>query len=194
MGTSAVLFAGCLPVGRHAGGVADPRSLVAGLGDMGAGRYVIDQPDVAPNGATLAQCDAPKNGGTSVNNHFVFDNRVTGQTLGERAIRIRWKALGAKCHLLIDAHMVADNGGFANDHPSSVVDEEMFADGGTRVNVDAGFRMSDFTAHARQKGKLQLVKLMSDAVMDHRVQAWITQQNFVHATGGRVPCISRQGV
>jgi hypothetical protein len=55
------------------------------------------------------------------------------------ALLIQRKALGAQGDPLVDAHIVADDAGLADDDPGAMVDETAFADGGPRVNVDAGY-------------------------------------------------------
>ena len=44
---------------------------------------------------------------------------------------------------------VADDGRFADDHASGVIDEEVLADGGSRVDVDGGAAMGAYSVMMR---------------------------------------------
>src|SRR5690606_11823186 len=105
------------------------RSLVAGLRDVCARRHVIDKPDIAPDGASLAQGDAPQDCGARVDDDVVFHDRVTRQALGERAVGVCREALGTQGDRLVDTHVIADDGRFTYHDAGAVVDEEGFAGG-----------------------------------------------------------------
>lgn len=56
--------------------------------------------------------------------------------------------------------------GFADDNARSVVDEEVLADVGAGMNVNACCGMGHFGNDAGNDRHLQQIKLMSDAVVD----------------------------
>ena len=88
---------------------------------------------------------------------------------------------------LVEPHAVADDGGLADHHAGAMVDEEAAADGGARMDVDAGVGMGDLGHHARQHGHAQPVQHVGQAMVDHRGHAGIAQQHLVGAVRGRRP-------
>src|SRR3546814_13262512 len=68
----------------------------------------------------------------------------------------------AQRHALIDRHIVADLGGFADDG-KSVVDEEVAADLHPGVNVDGGQKPREVVHHTGQEIQLPQEKQVSDA-------------------------------
>jgi hypothetical protein len=97
------------------------------------------------------------------------------------ALGILGKALGAQRHGLVDAHVLADDGGFADHHTGAVVDEEAGADLCAGVDVDAGLPMGQLGHDAAQQRQLQPVEGVGDAVVDQRQHAGVAQHHLVHA-------------
>src|SRR3546814_17028093 len=80
----------------------------------------------------------------------------------------------AQRHALIDRHIVADLGGFADDG-KSVVDEEVAADLHPGVNVDGGQKPREVVHHTGQEIQLPPEKPVSDAVKRKRMNPRIKQ-------------------
>ena len=78
------------------------------------------------------------------------------------------KALGTERHALIEPDTVADDGGFADDHSGSVVDEEALADAGAGVDVDPGLGVGEFGDDTRNERHLKFVEFVGDAVARQR--------------------------
>ena len=69
---------------------------------------------------------------------------------------------------LIDGDVLADLGGLADDHPRSVVDEQPFAESGSRVDLDAGEQTSDLRHQAWGPRAPRAARGRSAARWNHR--------------------------
>ena len=61
---------------------------------------------------------------------------------------------------VLQLHMVTDSSCLADNYTGAVVDKEITADLGARVNIDPGPAMSPFRHHSREKRELLLVELV----------------------------------
>src|SRR3546814_9508795 len=75
---------------------------------------------------------------------------------------------------LVDGHLVADLGAFA-DHGEAVVDEEMAADGRAGMDVDGGQKARQVVDGAGEEIKLALEQPVRDAVQPQRQHTRIKQ-------------------
>ena len=75
-----------------------------------------------------------------------------------------------------------------------MVDEKARADGGARVDVDAGGAVRQLGHQPRQQRHAQLVQLVRQPVVDDGVDAGVAQQHLVHAVGRRVALVGGQHV
>jgi hypothetical protein len=62
---------------------------------------------------------------------------MAGDTLDGVTRLVEREAAGTQRHALVDLHVAPDDTSLADDDTRAVVDGEIFADGGTGVNVDA---------------------------------------------------------
>ena len=92
----------------------------------------------------------------------------------------------AQRHALIDLHMVADDGGLAHHDAGAVVNEEVAADGGAGVDVDAGDAVGVLRHNPGQQGNPKGVEHMGQPVDGDGEQPRIAEDNLVHAEGGGV--------
>src|SRR5690349_4756715 len=99
------------------------------------------------------------------------------------------EALGSKGYRLIKPHVLANDGGFSNDHACAVIDEKAPADLRARMNFNAGRRMSDFGDHAGNQRSAQAMQLMGEPVMRDGGNAGITYKYLVYASGGWISLI-----
>ena len=88
------------------------------------------------------------------------------------------EALGTQRHTLIQRHVVADNRGLSDHHTRAVVYREILTDLSTRMNIDTRLRVSLFGDDTRNHRHLQLMQLMGDAIMRHRVHTGITEDHL----------------
>ena len=82
--------------------------------------------------------------------------------------------------------MMADNRRGANDDSGAVVDGEIFADPGGRVDVDPRLRMGEFRDEPGQDGDAQLIQAVGCPIMEHGGHARIAGDDFVPVRGGDV--------
>ena len=87
---------------------------------------------------------------------------------------------------LVNLDILADHCGFANHDACAMIDKEVFADGCTRMNVDARFGMGIFGHESRENRNVQKIKFVGDAVNSCRHEAGVGEDNLVKATGSGV--------
>lgn len=87
---------------------------------------------------------------------------------------------------LKDAYVVSDHAGFSDDGPGTMVDREMMADFGARMDVDAGFAVGHFGNDPRNIGYPQLIELMGDAVVADGPEAGVAEDDLAGVLRGRI--------
>ncbi len=107
-----------------------------------------------------------------------------------RAIGVAWKGERTQRHALIDLDVIADLGGFTDDHTGPVIDKKPVTDGGAGMNIDAGPQMCPFGHHARHQGHLQPMNLMTDSMDGHRIDERVTKNDLLHAAGSGIAVIA----
>ncbi|MNB92312.1 hypothetical protein D3C75_394140 [compost metagenome] len=75
-----------------------------------------------------------------------------------------------------------------------MVDEETAADLRSRVNVDAGGRVSDFRADPRQQRQPGAIQMVGQTMVNHRQNPRVAQQHFIDTARRRVTVIGSQHV
>ena len=83
----------------------------------------------------------------------------------------------AQRHTLIDLDVIADDARLANDDAGAVVDEEIFADGGAGVDVDARARVGILGHDARDHRHVADVQLMGDAINENGEKVQFLDKN-----------------
>lgn len=63
-----------------------------------------------------------------------------------------------KVTTLMNLHMIADDGGFADDDTRTMVDEEIFADGCPRIDIDAGDAVRMLGHHAGENWSFEQIQ------------------------------------
>jgi FMN-dependent oxidoreductase (nitrilotriacetate monooxygenase family) len=147
------------------------------LRDVAGWRHALRQPHVAANGGAGADGDAAQDCRAGVDHHVVFDDRVARHALDQYTLFVSREALGAQRHMLVQAHALADDRGFADHHAGAMVDEEAGADLRRRVDVDAGRRMCDVRYQTRQERRAETVQAMGQAVVQDGDGARIAQHD-----------------
>ena len=92
---------------------------------------------------------------------------------------------------MIELHPVADFGRFADHHARAVVDEEIVADRGAGVDVDAGAAVRPLAHHSRDQRNVQLVQEMGEPVDGDGLQAGIAEDHLVQRLAGGVAVVGR---
>ena len=96
------------------------------------------------------------------------------------------RAERAERHALIELDVVADDRRLADDDAGAVVDEEVFADLGAGVDVDAGRAVGIFAHDARDERHAALIQLVRDAVDEDGIQTGVGEDDLLLAAGGGV--------
>ena len=98
-------------------------------------------------------------------------------------------ACATQRHALVDRHIVADLGGFADDH-EPVIDEEIAPDRRAGMNVDRGGEAREMVDRARQEIEPGAKQPVRDAVIAERPDAGI-QQNLPPRARRRIASLDR---
>ena len=95
---------------------------------------------------------------------------------------------------MIELDVVADDRRLTDDDACTVVDEEVFADLRTGVDVDTGLGVRVLGHHARDHRDLVLIQLVRDAVDEDGKHAGIREQHFLLAVSRRIALKVRRQV
>jgi hypothetical protein len=87
-------------------------------------RHILGEPDIAADRRALTDRDAAEDGGAGVNDHVILDDRVSGVALDQVALIVGREMPRAERDRLINSHIVADDGGFADDDAGAVIDKK----------------------------------------------------------------------
>ena len=116
---------------------------------------------------------------------MVLDDRVT-RYVQHVAVLVVTEALGTQCHTLIQRHVVADDGCLTNHHTRAVVNGEVFANLGTRVDINTRPRVSLLRDDTGNDGHLHQVQHVRYAVVRHRVHHRVTVNHLAIVGGSGV--------
>ena len=126
---------------------------------------------------------AAQDGSACIDGHMVFNG---GMALFALQALASPGGEGTQRDTLVDLYMIADGGGLADDDTGAMVDEEVFADGGTGVDVDAGNGVRMLGHDPGQHGNTHGVKDMGQPVNGNGKQAGIAEDDLIYTEGGRV--------
>ena len=125
-------------------------------------------------------------GRAGIDGHVVLDGGVAALAVQLLAAPGGQRAQG---DALVELHIVADDGGLADDDAGAVVDEEVSADLRPGVDVDAGAAVGVFRHDPGDKGHLQLVEHVGQAVDGDGVKAGIGDDHLRLVGGGGVTVV-----
>ena len=155
------------------------------LEDARIGRDVVRQPDVTTDGGMVANGNAAQDGSVGIAGDMVLDDGVA-RHVEDVASFVVLEALGAKGDTLIEGDMVADDAGLTDDDACTVVDGEIFANLGSRMNVDAGLGVCQLGDDSWNDGHSQLMELMGNTIVCHGVHDGIAEDDFAIVGCSRV--------
>ena len=92
-------------------------------------------------------------------------------------------------HALVELHVAADLAGLADHHARAVIDEEVVADRGPGMDVDAGARVGPLGHHPRDEGHLQAVQQVGEPMDRHRLEAGVAEDDLVERPHGRIAVV-----
>ena len=156
---------------------ADPRALGNGACDKG----VAADDDIFSDYGIAAE-----DGSARIDRHVVVNGRVA---LFAAQVLTASGRERAERHSLIDLDVVADHGCFTDHDARAVVDEKIFSDCRTRVDVDSRQAVGMLRHDARDQRHAEQKQLVGDARGENRVQARIGADDFVLVIGGGVAVI-----
>ena len=87
---------------------------------------------------------------------------------------------------MVERHIIANDGGFADHHPHAVVDEKASTDRRARVNLDAGQATGKVRDHAPAPIPLTNPEAVRQTMQDQRMNPRIT--------GEHLPCRTRRRI
>jgi hypothetical protein len=160
--------------------------VAARLGDVAAGWHAAREPDVAADGRSLPDGDPAKNGGTGIDDDLVLDDRMARQPLLQVAFPVSGETFRTQGYALVHAHPLTDDRSFTDDDARAVVDEEACAYVRARMDVDAGLAVGFLGDDPGGQRGAQPVQGVGDPMVDHRLDAGVAKQHFVHAACRRI--------
>ena len=92
----------------------------------------------------------------------------------------------AQRYSVVDGAVIPDLAGLAEHDAHAVVDKQTLADGGTRVDLDAGAVAAMLADPSCQKKVLVLVQPVRNAVVHQNVESRVQQHYLQHAACGGV--------
>ena len=95
---------------------------------------------------------------------------------------------------LVELHVVADDGGLADDDTGAVVDDHGVPERRAGVDVDARPFVGPLGQHARQDRHAEFVEAVGDAVDGDGLEAGVRQDHLVNAFGRGVAALDGSGV
>ncbi len=95
------------------------------------------------------------------------------------------RAGAAERHALIQQHVVADLGGFADHHAHTVIDKKPATDAGAGMDLDSGEKARQLRDQARNKGNARAPQAVGETMKQNRVQPRV-EQHFPDISGGRI--------
>lgn len=96
------------------------------------------------------------------------------------------EGFGTEGNALVELDVFADDGGFANDDTGTVVSEEIFADGGAGMDVNASLVMSVLGHDAWDEGDVIFIEHMSEALDGDGEEAGIADDGFFVGIAGGI--------
>ena len=116
---------------------------------------------------------------------MVFQDGVT-RNVQHVTVLVVLKTLGTQCYTLIQRDMIADDSRFADNHTRTVVDGKILANLRTWVDVDTRFAVCLLGDDTWNDRHLQLVQLVGDAVVRHRVHRGVAEYHLTKVRCSRV--------
>ena len=133
--------------------------------------------------------DMSKQSGIGIDCYVITYDRMTLYTPNGISVFIRRKFLSRQADPLKYPDIIPDNTGLANNRSGPMVNREMMPDTGTRMNIDACFRMSQFGYDTGNIRYLQKVQLMSYPIVTNRPKTRIAKNDLAQVLCGRVSII-----
>ena len=148
------------------------------------------EPDAGADHRVVAH-DRPaaENRGVGVDDDAVFERRMPLLPANQLALSVGREAEGAEGHALVELHVLADVARLADDDAGAVIDEEIAADRGAGVNVDAGAAMSPLAHHAGNERDADLVQQVSEAIDGDRFETGVAKNDFRRRFAGGVAVV-----
>ena len=145
----------------------------------------MGHPDVASDDGMVANGDAPEDRGIGVDGDVVFDDWVA-RHIEDVALLVILETLGTEGDTLIERDVGTNDTGLANDDTRTMVDGEVFAYLSSWMNVDTRLGVSQLCDDTRDDGHLQLMQLMGDAIVGHRVDHGVAEDNLAIVRCSRI--------
>ena len=97
-------------------------------------------------------------------------------------------------HSLIYLDIVTDNSGLTDHDACSVINKEILADSGTRMDINTGLAVCVLCHHTRDKRHSKQMQLMCYTVCSDCKQSWIAKDNLIVIVGCRVSVKKRSHI
>lgn len=126
----------------------------------------MGQPEVAPDYGMMPDRHTAEDRRIRINRDMVLHDRMTG-LVDRTPLKIVGEVLCTEGHSLVECDMVSDDAGLADHNSCTVVDCEILAYAGSRMDVDTGSGMRQLGHDAGNHRNAENQKGMSRAIMKH---------------------------
>ena len=133
----------------------------------------------------VADGDTAEDGGVGIYRDIILDDGVT-RHVENIAVLIVLETFCTKGNALIECDVIANDTRLSNDDASAMVDGEIFANLCTRMDVDARLGMGLLSDDTWNNGHFQFMQLVGNAVVCHRVDDGIAEDDLTIVGCGRV--------
>ncbi len=149
------------------------------------GRHVLHDYGSGPHASMRSDVDGAEDLPPGSDNNTIAEGWVALLPL---------EAGSAQRHALVQHHVVADLGGFADHDTHAVIDDESSPDRGTGVDLDAGHGAAQLADESRAEWMTPRPQAVSQTVHRHRMESGIEEQHLGDAAGRRVTVEDRLNV
>ncbi len=160
------------------------------VGDERVGGNGAEDECVSADGAAGSDYRTPaENSGVRVDGDVIFDVRMALDSFDNVTFFIFFETAGPEGHAMVELDAITDDARLADHHTGAVVDKEMFADGGTGVDVDSGLAVSPFGHDPWDQGQVGSVEEVGGTENGYRFNGRVAENNFLVTASRRVTLI-----
>lgn len=140
--------------------------LFTSLENLRTRRNIMGQPEVSSDYGMMPDRHAAKDRRIRIYRDMILHDRMT-RLVDRTALEIVREVLCAEGHTLVECDMVSDDAGLADYDTCTVVDCEILANAGSRMDVDSGSGMRQLGHDAGNNRDTEGQEGMRSAIMKH---------------------------
>lgn len=155
--------------------------------DEGSRGDAMHEEDIGTDGGVFAdESFAAEDGRIWVNSDAAANIGVTFSAFNDFPRIVALEAAGTEGDAVVEFDMVANAAGFADDDAGAVVDEEVGAETGSRMNINAGAAVGPFGHDTGEKGNSRTIEAVGGTLDGDGLDRGIGENDFLQAGRGGV--------